>query len=86
MSHTLCTPTAARSGRRFSRYAMAFASAAFVAGVAALPAAAATAPAARPSVTDVRPAAEPCPPGYVWRDMWDGDTLCVTPEERDAAR
>ncbi|MEU3317375.1 hypothetical protein ABZ743_32520 [Streptomyces sp. NPDC006662] len=23
-----------------------------------------------------------CLPGYVWRDSFDGDTLCVTPEER----
>jgi hypothetical protein len=30
-------------------------------------------------------AAEPCKPGYVWRDKFDGDALCVTPAERDAA-
>jgi hypothetical protein len=40
-----------------------------------------TAPAA-PSTT---PAAK-CPPGLVWRDTFNGDTVCVTPEERDKAK
>lgn len=24
-----------------------------------------------------------CLPGYVWRDAWDGDAVCVTPDQRD---
>ncbi len=27
-----------------------------------------------------------CRQGYVWRESFDGDTQCVTPEERDAAQ
>ncbi|MFE6836367.1 hypothetical protein ACFVFI_16255 [Streptomyces sp. NPDC057705] len=27
-----------------------------------------------------------CEPGYVWRDSFDGDALCVTPEERTWAK
>ncbi len=27
-----------------------------------------------------------CLPGYVWREGYDGDTQCVTPEERDVAK
>ncbi|WP_328925057.1 hypothetical protein OG429_10655 [Streptomyces sp. NBC_00190] len=26
-----------------------------------------------------------CKPGYIWRKGFDGDALCVTPEERSAA-
>jgi hypothetical protein len=26
-----------------------------------------------------------CLPGYVWRDAWDGDAVCVTPDQRDQA-
>lgn len=26
-----------------------------------------------------------CLPGYVWRDAWDGDAVCVTPDRRDQA-
>lgn len=26
-----------------------------------------------------------CLPGYVWRDAWDGDGVCVTPDVRDQA-
>ncbi|MBT2546401.1 hypothetical protein J7E99_38510 [Streptomyces sp. ISL-44] len=27
-----------------------------------------------------------CLQGYVWRESFDGDTFCVTPEERDVAK
>ncbi|MFA7767802.1 hypothetical protein ACGFNX_40725 [Streptomyces sp. NPDC048723] len=27
---------------------------------------------------------ETCLPGYVWRDSYDGDAVCVKPEERQA--
>ena len=30
--------------------------------------------------------AKPCPSGLVWRERFDGDTVCVTPAERDANR
>ena len=30
-------------------------------------------------------AARLCKPGYVWRDAFDGDAKCVTPQERDFA-
>ncbi|MER6316590.1 hypothetical protein ABT237_22905 [Streptomyces sp. NPDC001581] len=29
---------------------------------------------------------ETCEQGYVWRGSYDGDSLCVTPAERDAAQ
>ena len=28
----------------------------------------------------------PCPSGLVWRERFDGDTVCVTPLERDTNR
>jgi hypothetical protein len=31
-------------------------------------------------------AARLCQPGYVWRDAFDGDAKCVTPQERDFAK
>jgi hypothetical protein len=30
--------------------------------------------------------AKPCPQGLVWRERFDGDTVCVLPGERDANR
>jgi hypothetical protein len=30
-------------------------------------------------------AARLCKPGYVWRDAFDGDAKCVTPQEREVA-
>jgi hypothetical protein len=27
-----------------------------------------------------------CKSGYVWRDAWDGDGVCVTPETRTQAK
>jgi hypothetical protein len=30
--------------------------------------------------------AQPCPSGLVWRERFDGDTVCVTPGERDDNR
>ncbi|MFE9634316.1 hypothetical protein [Streptomyces sp. NPDC006463] len=72
---------------------MALTSAAFVSGAVALPASAATTPESQPSTVSLRsddnPNREPgaygpntCNPGYVWRDSYDGDALCVTPAER----
>ncbi|MER5487509.1 hypothetical protein ABT024_30460, partial [Streptomyces sp. NPDC002812] len=31
------------------------------------------------------PGSNQCAPGYVYRDAWEGDGLCVTPKHRDAA-
>jgi hypothetical protein len=31
-------------------------------------------------------AAKLCPSGLVWRERFDGDTVCVPPQERDANR
>jgi hypothetical protein len=53
---------------------------------------AAPASAATSAGTDVRAAAfstttaaaKPCQPGFVWRDSFEGDAVCVTPQERDA--
>jgi hypothetical protein len=39
-----------------------------------------------PYVPATRPAATACPPGLVWRERFDGDTVCVLPGERDANR
>ncbi|MEV6729865.1 MULTISPECIES: hypothetical protein [unclassified Streptomyces] len=71
---------------------MALTAAAFISGAVALPASAATGPPVRSPVTGVRaddPNREPgrnhCQPGYVWRDSFDGDGLCVTSAERDEA-
>ncbi|MEU3407616.1 hypothetical protein ABZ766_27230 [Streptomyces sp. NPDC006670] len=80
MSQQVHTPSPAPAKRRMFRYMMILTTAAFIAGgIASLPASAAVprAPAA------VRSGALPCPSGYVWRDSYDGDALCVTPAERD---
>ncbi|MFB7467603.1 hypothetical protein ACFCZ1_29615 [Streptomyces sp. NPDC056224] len=98
MSHDLHTPAAGRTKRRIARLGMALTSAAFVSGAVALPASAVTAPSAHASVVSVRsyddPNREPgggaygpntCKQGYVWRDSYEGDVLCVTPDERRRA-
>ncbi|MFI8277962.1 hypothetical protein ACIGBH_24300 [Streptomyces sp. NPDC085929] len=95
MSYDHHTPTATQSKRRISRFMMAFTSAAFISGCIALPASAAIAPQTQASVkgviSDYNPNRQPgggaygpdtCKPGYVWRDSFDGDTYCVTPEVR----
>ncbi|WP_327364308.1 hypothetical protein [Streptomyces sp. NBC_01296] len=96
MSYHRPSPTATQSKRRISRSMMVFASAAFITGGIALPATAAIAPQTQTSVTSLpsdgsNPHRQPgggaygpdtCMPGYVWRDSFDGDTLCVTPTAR----
>jgi hypothetical protein len=45
-------------------------------------------PAGLPRLPTSRPppgTAAACKPGYVCRDAWDGDGVCVTPRERDVA-
>ncbi|MFH7595378.1 hypothetical protein WDV06_09770 [Streptomyces racemochromogenes] len=80
MSHQAHTPSATPAKRRMFRYMMVLTAAAFIAGgVASLPAHAQTVPRA----PAVKGHALPCPSGYVWRDGYDGDALCVTPAERD---
>nr|WSW49888.1 hypothetical protein OG296_43545 [Streptomyces sp. NBC_01001] len=95
-------PTAAQSKRRISRSMMVFASAAFITGGIALPATAAITPQTQTqtSVTSLpsdgsNPHRQPgggaygpstCKPGYVWREKFKGDTLCVTPAERQQAK
>ncbi|WP_328792877.1 MULTISPECIES: hypothetical protein [unclassified Streptomyces] len=100
MSYHRPSPTAAQSKRRISRSMMVFASVAFVTGGIALPAAAAIAPQSQTSVTSLpsngsNPHRQPgggaygpdtCKPGYVWREKFKGDTLCVTPAERQRAK
>jgi hypothetical protein len=39
-----------------------------------------------PYVPANKPAATACPSGLVWRERFDGDTICVLPGERDANR
>ncbi|QES56615.1 hypothetical protein DEJ51_22550 [Streptomyces venezuelae] len=97
MSYDVHTPTPTRPKRRIARFVMPVASAAFICGAVALPASATVAhpPQSAAGVrSDVfpNPYQEPdggaygpytCQPGYVWRDSFDGDTLCTTPEVRD---
>ncbi|MCX5148415.1 hypothetical protein OHB36_16790 [Streptomyces sp. NBC_00320] len=98
MSNHVHTPTRAESKRRISRLMLVLTSAAFIAGSVALPASAAITPQTRSSAKSVLPGdydpnrqpgggaygPNTCKPGYVWRDAWDGDTLCVTPAQRQA--
>ena len=39
-----------------------------------------------PYVPTTKVAADACPSGLVWRERFDGDTVCVLPGERDANR
>ncbi|WP_407841295.1 hypothetical protein ACE1OC_40630 [Streptomyces sp. DSM 116496] len=89
MSHALHDPT---PGRHIARLGICIAVVVFGAGAFALPASAAIAspawsPATSTSIDD--PNSEPgtglCKSGYVYRDAWEGDGLCVTPQQRDAA-
>ncbi|MFF2192523.1 hypothetical protein [Streptomyces sp. NPDC058157] len=83
------SPRPAPAKRRMFRYMMVLTTAAFVAGgIASLPTSASAASRAAPAVeagvkAGVKADALPCPSGYVWRDSYDGDALCVTPAERD---
>ncbi|MFF3862248.1 hypothetical protein [Streptomyces sp. NPDC002209] len=93
MNHGLHTPAPSRSARRILRFGIALTSAAFVSGAVALPASAATgppnhAPGTRITADDPNrePGSSQCRPGYVWRDGFEGDGLCVTPAEREAAQ
>ena len=38
------------------------------------------------SIPQRRPQAARCPAGLVWRERFEGDSVCVTPAERDANR
>jgi hypothetical protein len=40
----------------------------------------------QPDVSATKKAAKLCPSGLVWRERFDGDTVCVSPQERDANR
>ncbi|MER6252449.1 hypothetical protein ABT224_13935 [Streptomyces sp. NPDC001584] len=93
MSNDLHTPAATRPKRRIARFVIPVASVAFISGAVALPASAAIGhpPRATVGVRADDPNRQPgggasgpntCKPGYVWRDSFDGDALCVTPEER----
>ncbi|MFD9520938.1 hypothetical protein, partial [Streptomyces sp. NPDC059979] len=88
MAYDLHAPT---TGRRISRLGICIAAVVFAAGAFALPASAAVGSPARPPVTSSSagdPNSQPdgqCKPGYVYRDSFEGDGVCVTPEERDAA-
>ncbi|WP_406511213.1 hypothetical protein OG851_01260 [Streptomyces sp. NBC_00161] len=98
MSYHRPSPTATQSKRRISRSMMVFASAAFITGGIALPATAAIAPQTQTQTSvkslpsdGSNPHRQPgggaygpdtCMVGYVWRDSFDGDTLCVTPAAR----
>ncbi|GGS39426.1 hypothetical protein Snoj_82370 [Streptomyces nojiriensis] len=95
MSYDVHTPAATRPKRRIARFVIPVASVAFISGAVALPASAAIGHPPRATVgvrtEDSNPNRQPgggaygpntCKPGYVWRDSYDGDTLCVTPGER----
>ncbi|MFD9410458.1 hypothetical protein ACFWBN_26060 [Streptomyces sp. NPDC059989] len=98
MTHDLHTPAPSRSKRRVLRVGMALTSAAFISGAIALPASAATASPHHSAVTGFG-SKDPhrqrgggvyglltCKPGYVWRDSYEGDSLCVTPGEHDRVK
>ncbi|MFD7276461.1 hypothetical protein ACFV80_05270 [Streptomyces sp. NPDC059862] len=97
MSYDVHIPVGAPSKRQISRFVLPLASAAFISGAIALPASAAinAPPVSYGSVlSDHDPNRQPgggaygphtCKPGYVWRDSFDGDTKCVTPEQRQKA-
>ncbi|WP_405942641.1 hypothetical protein [Streptomyces sp. NBC_00207] len=92
MTHDLHTRATVQSQRRILRIGMVLTSAAFVSGAIVLPASAVTAIAHHSPVTSRTsddpnrlPGSNQCKSGYVWRDSFEGDGLCVTPAERDAA-
>ncbi|MFF3083828.1 hypothetical protein ACFVRB_02115 [Streptomyces nojiriensis] len=85
MSYDVHTPAAIRPKRRIARFVIPIASVAVISGAVALPASAATGHPPRSTVgvhADGAYGPNTCEPGYVWRDSYDGDALCVTPEER----
>ncbi|MEV7559553.1 hypothetical protein [Streptomyces sp. NPDC089795] len=88
MTRDLRTTT---SVQQLARLTLCVALTALAAGAFALPASAASTLPARSPITSGS-AEDPnklpdgyCKSGYVWRDSFDGDGVCVTPEERDAA-
>ncbi|MFJ3721973.1 hypothetical protein ACIPYQ_05300 [Streptomyces sp. NPDC090045] len=91
MVHDLHAPAPAPK-RHIARLGMGVTAAAFVSAAIAVPASAAIASPAQSTAMSVRavdPNAQPdgqCKSGYVWRDSFEGDGLCVTPSERDTAK
>ncbi|WP_405942216.1 hypothetical protein [Streptomyces sp. NBC_00207] len=97
MSTAVHAPTPARPEQRIARFVMPVACAAVICGAVALPASAAAAPPPR-SAVGVSSGVDPnphvsrhggaygpntCMTSYVWRDSYDGDSYCVTPQIRD---